>query len=245
MTTEDKLTPAAHSALQELVSDYRAQILMEAHRAAAGLTVESREISVRDLLEAVLRAQSRPRGADSRNLLDRLLFAYFISGMIATIGAVLFLAIQSLQDFSRIDSLEMPVLVALTGIVISFTSYAMLRLFRRTREQRMVLRIGRATSDDLASQFLDRWLEIELGTRTWAAAALGESTAQAGVSVLLRSLHDIDQLNVDDLAVFRKLLDLRNRIVHGHRVPNDDIREALKDTDHLLNIVQVDRRPPA
>src|SRR2546426_664392 len=80
----DKLTPAAQEALNELVEDYRNQVVLSAAENASRLTGEVREISVSDLLGAMPNTGA-PRVPRPTAVIDRVLNVYQTVGLIAAI----------------------------------------------------------------------------------------------------------------------------------------------------------------
>jgi Zn-dependent protease with chaperone function len=239
---EPKFTPAARQALDELVQEYKNQIILAAARAAASPSGEITEISVRDILSAVDATQLRRPTSPMRRRTEYLLRLYAIAGVITGVLSLCFLFYENFSYY--LDPLaRLMVLVAAFGFGIAIVSYVMLR-FQVARalypseawnatDQRFV---------DLNMLFLRKWQEIELAARNLVATELGESSARAPLSILINRLQASQVLSPQEVARLTNLTDLRNRIVHqATEVDRSHLETAIKEADEILTKIRSQR----
>jgi hypothetical protein len=241
----DKLTPAALEALNELVEDYRNQVLLLAAENASRLTGEVREISVSDLLSAMPSSDISPRSRRPQ-VIDRILNLYQLLGLLVGLGGFGWFVGR---DF--IIGLEpqrqLPLLLAAAGVGMSVLAFS----FQRLRQARNSLQLrpeSLSPSDtSVPAQmgwFIAQWQQIELFIRSIAGSQLGESMASAPFSTLITRLRNDKTLSEDDVVALRRLLELRNSVLHGGRnVGDEELHSALRDADRLL--MKLRREPTA
>jgi len=232
---DNRLTPAARQALQELVSEYRNQILVGAKESASELTSEVREISVHDIIAGVNR--SRPgRTIPLPSVLERVLNLYMILGVVVgLVGlAVFFLyfdVVRSL-DFKQ----RLPLVMSITGFALA----ALIGLYLRVRQSRGLYRLPLQAPVErkviyYSMSYIQKWQEIELTARNLVASRLGESSANEPISVLIARLRAAELLNRDDETRLKKLLSVRNKVLHeGLDVQKDQFERVLRDADRIL-----------
>jgi hypothetical protein len=241
MSTSDYnslLTPAARQMLSELMRDLHEQILRDAAVAAMRATGDLREITVSDIARSYSRLQGG-RGARRSTLIDRILQAYevvaLMMGAYGLLGyfMVRYLDLQVLQG--REDLL---VVVAASGIVL----FLMIGLLRRSRSLTSLFRLlpstgtEREVSTDSIGEFIARWVELELALRSTAVVRLGESASGVPVSQLLTILTSAEVLSASDANTLKKLLSMRNAVVHGRGgAPPDEIRHAMREIQEVLD----------
>jgi len=234
---DTKLTPAARQALDELVADYRDQLLFGAADSASRLG-ELREISVHDIMAGLNRQQDRVFGRTGSSI-ERILRLYVVGGFVLGVtGLVAFAAREIL--IGRGFQEQIFVLAALGGLLLSAMSYFLLWT-RKSRGTAYLLR--RQSSEfgpgDYAS-YLTLWRDIELALRRAAAVRLGESAASAPISGLLETLGREQVLSSDDQLRLRRLLTLRNSIAHGGpgTETEGEIANAARDAERMLGRIK-------
>lgn len=230
----EKLTPAARQALDELVEDYKSEILRRAGESAAGLTGEVREVSVHDIFRGV--AEFQRRGvARPRTLVERVLTMYTITGLV--LGAVGLLYYVSQGLLVGPPRTQLPLLFAFAGFTIAAMSFAVVWL-RQTRERREFTRrlLGPTYHSDAGSEFISRWRELELSLRNVVATDLGESVASGPLSVLIGSLVERGRISKEDSVRITELLEIRNRLVHlGELADREELRKAMGFLEKVLH----------
>jgi hypothetical protein len=228
---DTKLTPAAKQALDELVDDYRNQLLLGAADSASRLG-DLQEIAVHDIMASLNRQQSRLFGR-TRSLADRLLRVYLLGGVllgVTGLGAFVVKEILARRAFEE----QLTLIMALAGFCVSAMAYLMLYV-RKSRGSGYLLR--RPESEfgpgDYGS-YLGLWRDIELALRRAVAVRLGESSANTPISGLLDRLEGV--LSIDEQVRLRQLLQVRNSIAHGQRgaVTEGGIALAARDAERLL-----------
>jgi hypothetical protein len=233
----DKLTPAAQEALNELVEDYRNQVLLTAAETASRLTGEVREISVSDLLSAMPKKNTSQARRPSQ-FIDRVVNIYQTIGLlVALCGFGWFVGRDFLVGLD--PQRQLPLLLGFSGLLISGFSYVFLRL-----RQGRALSPSRSESiafDDTSSPahmglLIAQWQQIELFIRSIVGSTFGESAASAPFSTLLSRLKNEGTITEEDVVALRRLLEVRNNLVHAGRAVSDlEMRNALVDAQRLLD----------
>lgn len=210
---ENKLTPAAQEVLDEIVADYKFQLLKSAGKSASDVTGEIREISVRDILETLQEIESQNEGKKA-SLASRYLILTF-AGSIAPL--ILYL-IEPIIHISSDESIWIGLLsasLALTGLWLYFLT------------QGRNLKIGpilfstsdmSITSKDYSMMFVRKWREIEILSKEVVADFIGESQLDnIPFRRLLEYLLKFDVFTNADSEIFLELLEKRNAVVHSKR----------------------------
>lgn len=214
MNTENlssKLTPAAKEVLDEVVGDYKFQLLREANKNASDITGEVREISVRDILDTLQKVEASKINKRAK-LFERLLMAYAFFGIMISL-------VSSLMTQLGILSSRYSELFGLTGSLLALVS-----LIAYYLNVKRVISIGsfvvskRDTSPDTKDYsmfFVMKWREIEILSREVVAYYIGESNIDnMSVRDLLNNLLKFDVFNLADSKLFLNLLEKRNSLVH-------------------------------
>ena len=237
---DTELTPAARQALDELVQDYRDQILLAAGRAASSPAGEITEISVRDILDAVSAPESRrPPLPVRRKIFADILRAYAIGGVAI---AVLGLGFLLLKDVAyRLDPTGRQVLyLSIAGLLLAFVSYMLLGVqASRGQHRSKAWTMPDQRIADLSVQYLRKWQQIELAARNHVATAQGESSARVPLSVLIARLSAAQVLTPQDVERLRSLTTMRNGIVHQAMEPDRSrLETAITEADEILAKIQ-------
>lgn len=235
---ESSLTPAARKVLEELVDGYRSEILLQAQRSASRWGGDYHEVSVHDVITALDSVRADRLGVRPSSQ-DRTLMLLAGGGAAAGILALVYYAFTRLIKTS--SSLLSPENLALyTGIVGLYTALvaAFVQRLRRRRLLRGTTISSDAESDDfqaLELAVVQRWRDIELRLRDMAAAKHGESASAVPLSRLIETLFRDGALSPSDNDVIRRLLELRNSVLHERAaIPRQELVGALKAADQLL-----------
>ena len=230
---DGKLTPAALQVLTEVGEDYRKQILLAAAQSASQTTGELREISVHDVLWALGKVSAPPE-RQIRNPVDRALYLYAAIGLLL---GILGSGFYYLRPYSIEAALRSPqLLLSAAGFMMAALSYLLLRA-RDLGFLRSMAGVGRATpaNPELVGIYISRWQQIELSIRSIASSRLGESLANEPLSALIARLRADQLLTADDGMRLRRLLDTRNKLVHGRTGDRTaEIRASLREAERIL-----------
>lgn len=225
----DLLTPAARQLLDEVVEDFKNGLLTRAEAAAAGATGDLREISVHDVLSALPTRKRFGR----RSAAERLLVAYSVTGVLLAAGGLAFWTLQNVIRAADIRA-QIPLLVSISGALLSLLSFTLLRL--RTLRDHGVEGDSESEGVSAAEMRLVRlWQSLELQMRKTVAEYFGESGSSGPISSLIERLVSVGVLSKDDSVTLRKLIDLRNGILHrGEKVSLKVLRQAIDDGERLI-----------
>ncbi len=228
---ENKLTSAARRALDELVEDYRNQVLLGAIQAASSVTGEVQEISIRDILSGMTRSRIKTNIYLNRE--ERLAQIGLFAGIVYAILGFGFVIFQGnlLVSPSQLIGYS----VGFAGIILSMFSYFYPKLRRpRYSTQAEESQYGLPVTN-LSLLFIQQWQRIELTARNIIALRSGESSANKPISLLVEELRQNGDLNSDEEKTLRELLDFRNRIIHGGFNPRlDTITSITRRAEKLL-----------
>lgn len=231
---KSKLTPAAIKALEELVEDYVNQILIGAEQSAASLTGEAEEISVRDVLTSVDRARIRRTTSLPKNLELALRLYIFIGIFLGIVGFGILLY-RNLSINIKPEE-QYLLMISVSGILLAFVSYAFLS-YRQSKATNLsgLDGIEQTKATELSMIYINRWQEFELSARNKVSNQFGESVANKPISSLINILLQDKGWTKADEHEFRKLLDIRNNILHGGlRIDLNEYKAATKAIDRLM-----------
>jgi hypothetical protein len=237
-TNESKLTPAAREALEEFVQNYKDQLLRSASRSAGNLTGEVREISVRDIFEAISTTQSKALDARTRKR-AWLWLALTLVGVTYSITGIALFGSESSTSIIKEPFFQIIIFGLTITLLGSILSFAHLRRrpsgllewpFKGTDEQQ---------TKELSFMFLEKWRAIELEARNLVSQKLGESRAMMPLSHLLDELGMRGVLSEDDHLTVRRLLNKRNEILHQEPdLPRSELVSLIKKADELLDRIR-------
>lgn len=228
-----KLTPAARQALDELVDDYRNQVLLGARNSAARFG-DLREISVHDIMAGVGKTQSRLI-VDASSKIERLLTLYMWSGLgVGAIGLTGYVLREVI--FQKKIEEQIPFLIAVVGFLLGILSYFLLRIRRMQYSKSLLTQRSEERVPDAVAVFVSIWRDLELALRAAASTKLGESVADAPVSQLVRRLAVGGLLSEEESQELTTLVLLRNQVVHGSvEVNTDKIDFAMRNAARILS----------
>lgn len=237
---EQKLTPAARQVLDQLVSEYRSEILLRAGDSASELTGEVHEISVRDVVEGLTEAQSTV-SARATGFLGSASGVYQVVGLtLAIAGLVLWFTSGGPYGLSYLERTFIWVLV-LFGLGLAVLSKLAHRFAKKRVDQIHLEKPSRQRTGyaEGPSTFLSIWQHIELRLREMAATKFGESIADQPLSVLLHAFQREEVLDAETVERVQDLLILRNRIVHTrYDLSLADLQEVTYRARETLDRIQ-------
>jgi len=235
---EGKLTPAAKEAIDELMDEYRSQILIGA-RASANQLGEVREISLHDVLVSLNRVQLRAR-RPSNNVLYRLAAIYLVLGLLFGAGGLVGFVYPRLVQGVTLRE-QLPLMLSVVGLLVAALSYTYLQ-FASARYFGLPVPSSPDKSGSIegTATYLSHWRDLELALREAAATRMGESAASAPISALLNRLLHYGLFSDADAHRVRDLLSLRNGIVHeGRFLDPSHLKTALRDAEQITSRLKV------
>lgn len=221
---EDRLSPAARAALEELMEELRAEIIARAAHASYG-----DQISVADLVRSYEERFARfaSRGAST---VERLAALYVALGAAVAAGS---LAFGSMRGFTEITAV---VVSTGLGLVIAAGATMLLRRESRLRSTAMSAMMPVTSQFAATAAFLGQWTSLEALLREVIARELGESRAGEPLSHILNELVRLGRLGNGEASAFHDLLRLRNAIVHDAAiVAPESLRSAMQETEALYS----------
>jgi len=206
--TDLPLTDAARQALDSLTEEYRKRILDEADSRALRIGGVQPEISVRDIIESADKVSSaRPTSREQKR--ELIIQVYSIMGaVLATFGVALLMRgkFPSQMDMTQ----QVAMMITLMGILFALSPVFLRRIVRLmdvTRSSREVSPL------DATALFISRWQMIETLLRGHLERQ-GHSAAREPLSALVSTLQERGLLSDGDIANLKRLLNLRNQVVH-------------------------------
>lgn len=202
------LTDAALQALESLTDEYRRRILEEADSRALRIGGVTPEISVRDIMESAdkvtsARSSSREQKKELFMQVYSMIGAFFA---VFGIGLLIKGRFPSQMDMSE----QIAVIITMTGVLLALSPIflrRMLKLMEATRSSRETSPV------DATSVFITRWQTIEMLLRKHLKNQ-GHSAAREPFSTLMTTLQKRGLLSDVDISMLKRLLSLRNQVVH-------------------------------
>jgi len=221
--------------LDELVDGYRSDVLERAQRSASRLGGDYNEISVHDVLTGLESLRSNQLGI--RIPPDRDVYSIMLAAVTVGFGSVLFYVLTrssgSILSFENIS-----LLVALISLYLGLGVFFLQRLRYRKSGRVMPFTVDSESGDrqSLELTVVQRWRDIELCLRDLSAKDRGESTSTAPIGSLIETLGKDGVLSPDDVSSLRRILQVRNAILHKRgSVPREDLARAQQAADQLLD----------
>ncbi|MBI5935955.1 MAG: hypothetical protein HY867_19795 [Chloroflexi bacterium] len=222
---EDRLTLAARKALDDLLDDYRNQIMFGAFKSASSINGDVEEISVRDIYAGVSEVTSVKRSETSirqRKAKQSLVvgLAYVVFGLLLGIWVNL----VSTSFFKDLDKTLALISLALAfgGAALSVISYIVYRKNSNVKS-------SQNKTSNLEFEFIQKWRDLEMISREIVSSSIGESKAEKPSSILFRELKNSDLISLEDENLILDLLKTRNTIVHRTSSLNYDTGELEKN----------------
>jgi uncharacterized protein YutE (UPF0331/DUF86 family) len=227
-----QLTPAARQVLDELVSEYRNQILLGARESASELTGEVQEISVHDIIEGVNRRRTDYPGGVSGEL-DEWLYK-----LIGIVVGLVGLSVSLYLGLAR--SLEPELRIALFTSFLGFGTAGLVYFYSKVKKSRQLRSELKSSLEQIASgyslSFIKKWQLIEMTIRDLVASRFGESSADEPISVLIVMLHQDGVLDQKDGIILKDLLSARNKVLHeGLEIERDEFEMLSRYADRILS----------
>lgn len=234
MTNESiytKLTPSAKEALNELSEEYKSSLLERAHKIAAERETASKEISLRDILEAQKNTQVTTEIDKNEYKRKRWTLLLSLSGAVYAAAGILIYLYQN-KKFSIENDIGL--IIAIVGILVTLIAFLLGQFANRkyisTSNHKDYLR---ASYQDY--EIVKRWQLIEELARKNMSPIDKSEFKSDSVSFLIRFLSHKVAKNEDEFLKIRKLLQARNKIIHeGYKMNDQERNELIKFSDELI-----------
>lgn len=235
-TIYSKLTPSAKDALDELSEEYKSLLLEKALRIAEERESAGKEISLRDILEAQKATQSATEADKHEYKKKRWTLLLSLSGAVYSAVGLLIYLYQN-KDFS-IKS-DIGLIIAIVGILVTLIAF----LYGQFTSRKYVSISShkehlRATYKDY--EIVKRWQIIEDLARKSMSPIDKNDFKSDSVSFLIRFLSHKVAKNEEEFLKIRKLLQVRNKIVHeGYHMNEQERNEMVRFSDELIRRLEI------
>jgi hypothetical protein len=212
---EAGLTPAAREVLNEILVEFRGELVARAFRHASERFGEPREIGVNDLLAALGEVRGAGQTTRRQTRLERLLLVYAVAGTVVAMFGVLFAVYD--QVFTSLSApASVSLLAATVAAVLAAVSFLLLtRLRLRAYSIEAEGREFDARDPGAVGTFLAAWIELERVIDLLAEQWFGESATREPFVRIVELLAKAVYLSPEDHQRLRELARVRNNVVHG------------------------------
>ena len=226
------ITPAAKEALDNAVEDYKDSILEKAYSNSQESPSGNPEISLRDILEAINNESfKRKRNDYLEYKRKRLISLIALSGAVYSLAGVLIYLFQNKKFTIETD---LGLIIAITGIIVSFTAFIYNQYFgikrRLVSEYKDFKDINNINPD---YKIVERWQTIE----KLVSKAFDNNNIDArkrSFNMILEYLFGIID-NQDEKDKIKELLNIRNMILHeSYQLSESKRSNILSFADDLI-----------
>jgi hypothetical protein len=228
---EEKLTPAAKEALNDLVMDYRNRIITRASEAAAEIDGAVKEISVKDLFIALNTDREKTSKVVTRSL-DRFIILIALVGLIYSLIGFGFYGFEHYKNIIENTGL----ITGISGLAVSILGFLLLFIVKNIRTKESLERVN-ATMYDIVDPYelIKIWQKIEIQTKLIIASKLGESKANIPLIYALRRLKDMTIITEIEYNALLNLLDMRNKVLHSDKIYSEsDMKNIVQKSEQIL-----------
>lgn len=226
----NSLTKSAKYALDDILNEYRDNLLGEAYMISSNNESGKKEISVKDIFYAKKIIERNNKNVLLRiNKRKRLYSLLALSGIVYTmIGVLIFFLQNSSFDIDK----DMGPLISLTGLFITIISYLMYKFFEQNENY------SNKELNTMRSYYVDGFMVVRLWTQI---EKLGQEmmridnfeTDRTNVSSVIAYLNTIFT-EAGDKIKLKDILQTRNEIVHGVTEHSKAKIEEIVATENLF-----------
>lgn len=227
------ITPAAQEALDSAVENYKNSILEKAYNSSQESPSGNPEISLRDILEAINNESFKRKRIDYVEYKrKRFISLIALSGAVYSIAGVLIYLFQNKKFTIETD---LGLIIAITGIVVSFTAFIYNQYFG-IRKRLIIDYKDYKEINDINPDYkiVERWQTIEkLVSKAFDNDKI--DARKRSFNMILEYLFNITD-NINDKDRIKDLLNTRNMILHESYKLNESKRSnILAFADDLIN----------
>lgn len=234
---EDRLTPAARKALEDLLEDYKTQVLLGAIKSASSVSGNIEEISIRDIYSGMNEAFAKENTilTTKQKKTDQVLWigvAYTIIGFVVGIAVNLF-------SNSWVEGLDLPITILFTGIGTAGIALTVISYLRTRQFERQSLVQDNVMTAEF--ELIQAWRDIEIVSKKFVASYSGESKAEKPLSQLIQELRRTKVISREEENKMLELLQIRNQLVHGvssHTYDDLMLKVRVDEAKKLLDKLQ-------
>jgi hypothetical protein len=228
---KSKLTPAAKEVLNEVVEDYRLQILKEANLYASDVTGEIREVAVKDLLHALQKLDSTKDNTKTAKI-KFILIVYVFFGVLTSFLAAVY------TQFSESHLLDLFGLVGSLLALISFVLYINYTKPNLTIGSLSIsTKANRLNKEQYSRLLIMQWRKIEILSKDVLSNIIGESEVDnLSLRVLMTYLEKFKIFNPDELNIYLELFRKRNKVTHSNKtdISTEEFNKFMNSSDILI-----------
>ncbi len=240
--TDYNLTEAASQILDDIIDEYRDNLLKEAYLNSLYERKDNKEISSNDIYYAKeiieQNAFKTRRSNDKRTRMYRIMI---LSGVLyAILGGVLYFV----QNYSFDIHKDMGLIIAVVGVAISFMSLFFYKVFSPNHKTEMMTKSNRYTIDHPSSysfmligdsfDVVKLWAQIERIGRKLMEMDNQDYDNNKGITPLIVYLRTIFT-DPEDRIKLKNTLFARNEIAHGKsKYTTDEITEIINTEKYFI-----------
>jgi hypothetical protein len=239
-----KLTPSASEELDKITNEFREILLESAFNLASERDTASKEISLRDVLEA----QQHLRQKVSKSKLieekkNRFFTLISVSAIIYAIGGIIiYLVINKTFSFEK----DLGLLISIIGVLLALFSMLTLLISRRYDGHSPLSLEKRIERTDDSFELVRRWQKIEELSKKLMNESDEKESISNSIGFQIRFLsHRIAKDETEFLKI-RELLQLRNKIVHeNYNLSQKEFTQFINFADELIERLEYiyDKQP--
>ena len=227
-----KLTPSAKEAINDLTEEFREELLSRAFTIAQERNTASKEISLRDILEAKQPSGKLIDKEKNEYRRKRMTMLLSFSGAIYAVAGIIIYLFQN-KKFEIANDLGL--IIAIIGILFSLVGY----LYGQLLSKRYLFSKSLTTTSTFTNSsdydIVKRWQIIETLARQLMTEADQKEAKNNSVSFLIRFLSHKVARDEKEFLKIRALLQMRNKILHEeYKVSDVERQQYLNFADDLI-----------
>lgn len=229
-----KLTPSAKEEMDKITDEFSKRLIDKAYNIANGRETASKEISLRDILEAhqqVSQINSKIKSFESKKY--RFFFLVSFSATLYAIGGILIYLF-----LNRAFSLEkdLGLIIAIIGVLLALFSILYIQMISNREYSKSSGSIKGNFNLTDSFDLVRRWQIIEELSKKLMSESDKEQSTSNSLSFQIRFLSHKIAKDEKEFLKIRELLQLRNKILHeNYRLSTKEYSEFLQFADELIN----------
>jgi len=237
-----KLTTSAKDALNELTEEFKETLLEKAHNIAEDRGTGEKEIALRDIIEAQRPISTSTDLDKTEYRKKRWTLLISLSGAVYAGGGILIYLYQNKKISVEND---IGLIIAIVGILLSLIAFFYGQLVSK-KYMSSINSKSYLKSISRDYEIVKRWQIIEeLAKKNMSPTDKNEFKSNS-VSFLIRFLSHKVAKDEDEFLKIRKLLQIRNKIIHeGYRMNENERMELLNFSDELIKRLETAHRESA
>jgi hypothetical protein len=239
-----KLTPSAKEELDKITSEFREMLFERAFSIANERDTASKEISLRDILEAqqfLRQVNSRSNRIEEKK--SRFFTLITISAIIYAIGGIIiYLVINKNFSFEK----DLGLIIAIVGVLLALFSMLGLLFTKKFNNSSLFNSEKRIEKTEDNFELVRRWQKIEELSKKLMTESDEKGSTPNSVGFQIRFLsHKIAKDETEFLKI-RELLQIRNKILHeNYNISPKEFNQFIRFADELIERLEFiyDKQP--